>query len=334
MTKTNWIDIEKLKQELDFERVLRFYGVEPRVKGEQHHGFCPLPLHNGKKNSPSFSANLKRGIWQCFGCGRHGNILDFAVLMDKGDPKNGKDVQATAAKLWNEFLTGFAKADIHSPSIEEDVRTNVPLDFELKGLDIKHPYLFSRGFNQETIERFGLGYCTRGLLQGRIAIPIHDGEKRLVGYAGRIVDDSQIAEDNPKYKFPGRRERDGVIYEFSKSLLLYNAHRINGPVDDLIVVEGFPSVWWLRQAGLADVVSPMGASCSKKQGEAIVSLVKPTGHVWIFTDDDQAGERCAHDVFEQVGGYRFVKRLLFKDAVQPTDVAARHLEEFWRWRHA
>ena len=61
-----WIDFKTLRSKLDFEQVLRHYGVEVKRKGEQHHGFCPLPNHQGKKNSPSFSANLERGIFQCF----------------------------------------------------------------------------------------------------------------------------------------------------------------------------------------------------------------------------------------------------------------------------
>src|ERR1700730_2768443 len=99
MTKTNWIDIEELKKQIDFSEVLRHYGVELKLKGDQHHGFCPLPLHKGTKNSASFSANVKRGIWQCFGCGQHGNLLDFAVLMENVKPKDGTVVHSVALKL-------------------------------------------------------------------------------------------------------------------------------------------------------------------------------------------------------------------------------------------
>src|SRR5256885_1289545 len=83
---TNWIDFKELRKQLDFAKVLRHYGVELKLSGDQHHGFCPLPAHQGKKNSPSFSANIKRGIWQCFGCGEKGNLLDFAVLMERANP--------------------------------------------------------------------------------------------------------------------------------------------------------------------------------------------------------------------------------------------------------
>ena len=84
-----WIDFKGLRKKLDFEQVLRHYGVEVKRKGNQHQGYCPLPNHQGKKNSPSFSANLERGIFQCFGCGAKGNVLEFAAMMEKADPKDG-----------------------------------------------------------------------------------------------------------------------------------------------------------------------------------------------------------------------------------------------------
>ena len=74
---------------------------------------------------------------------------------------------------------------------------NAPLDFALKNLDPDHPYLSGRGFTPETIARFGLGYCSRGLMKDRIAIQLHNGEGKLIGYSGRVVDDAAITEENP-----------------------------------------------------------------------------------------------------------------------------------------
>ena len=104
--------------------------------------------------------------------------------------------------------------------------------------------------------------------------------RALVGYAGRVVDDKLIIEDNPRYRFPGSTERDGKFFVFRKTLFLYNGFRIQAPVDDLFVVEGFTSVWWLHQNGLPNVVGTMGADCSEIQAELILSLVKPDGRVW------------------------------------------------------
>src|SRR5580693_218232 len=104
---TTWINFKELRTRLDFEKILKHYGVEVKRKGNQHHGFCPLPNHNGKKNSPSFSANLEKGIFQCFGCGAKGNVLDFAVLMSNGDPKDGAALHAVAVELQKRFCPGL-----------------------------------------------------------------------------------------------------------------------------------------------------------------------------------------------------------------------------------
>ena len=90
---SNWIDFKALRQSLSFESVLKHYGVEVKRKGDQHHGFCPLPNHNGQKKSQSFSVNLRRGIFQCFGFGAKGNVLDFYALMEGVDPENGVPIQ-------------------------------------------------------------------------------------------------------------------------------------------------------------------------------------------------------------------------------------------------
>ena len=333
-----WIDFKALRSKLDFEQVLEHYGVEVKRKGNQHQGFCPLPNHQGKKNSPSFSANLERGIFQCFGCGAKGNVLEFAAMMEKADPKDGAALHNVAAELQKRFCPELGdastetkkvlvkKPEITEPKSELPVVINPPLGFELKDLDAEHPYLLSRGFTTETIKHFGLGFCSRGLLKDRVAIPLHDVTGTLVGYAGRVVDDAAITEDNPRYRFPGARERDGKHFEFRKTLFLYNGFRIKTPVDDLIVVEGFTGVWWLNQNELTNAVATMGADCSEKQAELIVSLVKPNGRVWIAPDGDKAGERHAQTLLLLISPHRFVRWVKMADGKQPTDLSVEQLK--------
>src|SRR3954463_12327875 len=99
-----WIDFKRLKENLDFSVVLAKYGVELKPgRQDRHQGFCPLPNHHGQRKSPSFSAHLARKIWQCFGCGAKGNVLDFAVLMEGLDPRNPGNVRTVALKLQQEF---------------------------------------------------------------------------------------------------------------------------------------------------------------------------------------------------------------------------------------
>jgi DNA primase len=334
-----WIDFKQLRKSLSFEAVLRHYGVEPKIKGSQHHGFCPLPNHKGKKNSPSFSANLEKGIFQCFGCGAKGNLLEFAALMEGVDPSNGTELRNVAVMLQGRFCPAAgndkrepapekpsdAKAAEHLPLV-----VNAPLDFELKGLDQAHPYLRSRGFTPETIAHFGLGFTCRGSLKGRIAIPLHDQGAKLVGYAGRVTDDATIGEDNPRYRFPGKRERGGVLHEFRKTLFLYNGFRFVAPLDDLIVVEGFPSVWWLTQNGLPQVVATMGSDCSDRQVELVIALVKPTGRIWFMPDGDEAGMRFAQSFLVKVSPHRFVQWAKLAAEQQPTDYDGPHLKVLCR----
>lgn len=335
-----WIDFKQLRAKLDFEKVLRHYGVEIKRKGNQHLGYCPLPNHNGEKKSPSFSANLERGIFRCFGnCGAHGNVLEFAAHMEGVTLDDGTAFRALAARLQEQFCPELGNAAKPQPKGKTEAKPakkepkqdvpriiNAPLGFDLKGLDPKHPYLLKRGFTQDTIDHFGLGFCSRGYLMDRVAIPLHDHQGELVGYAGRVVDDSTITEDNLRYRFPGERERDGKMYEFRKTLFLYNGYRIKAPLDRLIVVESFTAVWWLIQNSIPNVVGTMGADCSDKQAELIVSLVKSDGQVWALTDGDPAGERCAANILTRVAPHRLVRWVKLDEGKQPTDLSKQELK--------
>ncbi len=317
-----WIDFKQLRLSLNFERVLEHYGAKLTIKGDRASGFCPLPTHEGKRKSPSFSVQLQRGIWQCFGCKAKGNVLDFACRMEGLDPEHPGEFRKAALRIREIFQTAVAAkaraADMEKRS--QKVLVNAPIDFELKNLDPDHPYLKERGFTDETIHFFGLGFCNRGMLKGRVAIPIQDPKGQLVGYAGRLTKDEEIRKENPKYLFPGTRVKDDVILEFRSSLLLYNCHGIKEPMDHLFVVEGFPATWWLWQADYRNVVALMGSSCSDEQGKLIIDLVKPDGKVWHLPDGNDAGRRCALSLLERVSPHRFVRWIRLTDEEQPTDL--------------
>jgi len=242
MAKRIWINFKELRPQLDFEKILQHYDVEVKPKGDnQVGGFCPLPDHQGNRKTESFSVNLERKIFNCFGCGGSGNVIDFAVLMEGHDKGDGKRFREVAEMLHNEFVQQTEPASppkqkpekqpelVHAPSekSEDDIEpflsgeelsqedqtmevaVNAPLNFELKKLDPGHEYLADRGFSTETVEHFGAGYCNRGIMKGRIAIPLKNSVGDLIGYAGRLADDSAIDSDHPKYMFPGKREHDG-----------------------------------------------------------------------------------------------------------------------------
>ena len=379
-----WIDFASLRQRLSLRRVLDAHGVRLRVSDatEQASGFCPLPTHprsggeGSKPKSPSFSAHLGRGVWQCFGCGAKGNVLDLAVRMEGLDPDNTQSLREGAKRVEERFFGGGAEiiveptqeAPVQAPqprkgrrsrpeaasaspeasdaperapvadeevvdateAEEEDARERVinpPLSFTLTRLDPDHPYLRDRGFTPETVEYFGLGYCSRGLMKGRIAIPIHNPQGDLVGYAGRLVDDDAVDAQHPKYLLPGPVERDGVAHEFRKSELLYNLHAVDPDHPLVVIVEGYPSVWWLWQNKVDNAVALMGASMSPQQARLLLDVTPASTDILILTDGDDAGDRAAASVFQHLGTSRWCRRMELPLGGQPTDLTAQEVRE-------
>ena len=220
-----------------------------------------------------------------------------------------------------------------------EVLVNAPLDFELQHLDVDHPYLADRGFEPETVEHFGLGYCAKGLMKGRIAIPVRDEEGHLIAYAGRLVDDEAVDADAPKYRFPGPVERDGVRREFRKSLVLYHACDLwprRQSLATVYVVEGFPACWHLWQLGLRDVVAVMGSSCSYPQARLLAELVgatnpgEPSGRLVLIPDGDAGGRQLAADLLPKLAPHAWCRTVELPDGTQPTDFDRDGLREQWK----
>jgi hypothetical protein len=150
------------------------------------------------------------------------------------------------------------------------MRRNEPLSFaELKHLDPDHETL--AGLRSETVAHFGLGYATRGIMRGHVAIPIHtfDGTG-LLAYVGW----------NPEtggYKYPER---------FIQGVDLYNAHRaaegLEGREDAIIIVLDFLDVFRLHEMGYPHAVALMGGAVSPEQLFWLERLVGEWGRVTLF----------------------------------------------------
>jgi len=212
----------------------------------------------------------------------------------------------------------------------ELANVNGHIDFESSRLEANHPYLAERGFTADTVRHFGLGYCSKGLMAGRIVIPLHDQAGHLVGYAGRIVDNSAISAETPKYMFHSTRVGNNACHEFRKSYLAYNMNATPNVVDHLIVVEGMPSVWWLQQAGIQNAVALMGSMCSEEQGKLLVTKTSVGGRITVFPDSDDAGMRFIQGVFAQVGRRRWMQWIGIERWRQPTSCCPSELAELLR----
>ena len=283
-----FINFKELRAQLDFRTVLESYGVTVRTgKGSQHHGRCPLPTHLGVQTKPCFSVDVARGIWRCFSCQSSGNLLDFAVRMEGLDPENGADVRRVALQLRKQLVSPAPKSpgsERLSASVDGDERVvvvNAPLPFALKQLDHDHPSIGALGVSPASVAHFGLGYCTRGSLQGRIAIPLHDLAGQLVGYAGRLVGVPADVASEPLYRLPGDRMQKGITYHFDASALLYGAHAVTDtPVRKLIVAEELSLVWHLFELGV-QAVALLTPHLTAQQETLLQRLADPGGIVFV-----------------------------------------------------
>jgi len=302
---SNWVDFKALKAAVSLKMVLDHYGIELNRKGDQLTGSCPI--HDGS-NPSQFSASLTKNAFHCFSsnCGAQGNVLDFVAL------KEDISVREAALKIqtWFNLETGKdppqEKEEPDPPSAEkaEKDAPNPPLTFRLKNLEPDHPYLEARGLTEEAIDYFGLGFCSRGMMQGRIAIPIHNERRELVAYAGRTV--TEISKENPKYKLPPN---------FKKSLVVYNLHQVHG--DHLVLVEGFFDVFRLWQAGVKNAVALMGSSMSVEQEVLILEKIGIHGRLTLVFDGDDAGQTCTKEVAARLIQKIHLKLIMLKEGDQP-----------------
>jgi len=199
------------------------------------------------------------------------------------------------------------------------MKPNPPLKFALKSLDPEHPYLISRGLPQDTLVEFGVGYFTgKGIMAGRIAIPIHNEHGELVAYAGRWP--GEVPEGEGKYKLPTG---------FHKSLVVYNLHRAKEHAKDagLVIVEGFFDAMRLHAAGYQNVVALMGSSMSEAQEELIVTAVGPDGKVTLMFDEDDAGWKGREEALSRLSSRVYVKVIgLGEEGRQPDSLSEQELK--------
>jgi DNA primase len=315
-----WIDFRHVKENATFEPILEHYGLKAVGRGEQRAILCPF--HNETK--PSCKVNLDKKAFNCFGCGAHGNILEFVVKMEECDLRSAAALVAEwcgidqapprsavakqpkkavgAPKERRKASRTEAKSKTTLRVAKEPEAVNPPLTFQLK-LEPEHPFLSERGVSPEVVSEFGLGYCSRGLLRERIAIPIHNAGGELVAYAGRWAD-AEVPERVQKYLLPPK---------FQKSRVLYNLHRI-GKAEHLVIVESYWSVFRLHPLGIP-VVSLMGRSISEEQVRLLAQFGTP--FLTLMLDGDEPGRTAVQAALPMLALKFFVHVAELPDGIKP-----------------
>jgi DNA primase len=339
--KTVWVDFKEIKARVSIVQILERYGaLESLAKsgnGDRLSGACPI---HGGTNKTHFRVSVSKNCWNCFGtCHCGGNVIDFvakkedvpfrdaALLIDEWFPagESGNAEPSEKPRFDRSKIDEKSRFQTPAPPAEkpreepEDETPNKPLSFGLTKLDPAHPYLKERGLSDETISLFGLGYCGKGSIKGHIAIPIHNPEGEIVGYAGRFPGVPE--EGKGKYKLPKG---------FKKSVEIFNIHRALASEDDapIVVVEGFFDVMKLHQEGYSRVAALMGSSLSKSQEEMLYRLCKAAERIILFFDNDEAGQKGQAEALKRLAKRLYVRAIDLGDRkAQPEDLSADELRQ-------
>jgi DNA primase len=304
-----WVEFGAVKQAVRLEAVLQRYQVPGlRRRRDQVEGRCPI--HGGERDD-SFRASLSKNVFHCFSCQAQGNVLDFVAAMEKCS------VREAACRLQRWFGVG-ASAEPMPPDrrkvelVREKEGCNPPLRFVLTGVVPGHHYLQRRGIDRATATDFGIGfYSGPGLMSGRIVIPIHNAQSRIVAYAGRAVDGGL-----PKYKLP---------VGFRKGSELFNLHRATATSSKtVIVVEGYFDCLRVHQAGFPFVVALMGTSLSAREERVLTGRFE---RIVLMLDGDTAGRAGSRAISARLSGKCAVAVANVPDGEQPDHLAPTAIQD-------
>ena len=340
MAKSSFVDFKAVKAATTMEQVLEHYGILDKFKRGTDSLNGPCPIHGGS-NPTQFRVSISKNIWNCFSeCKHGGNVLDFIAK------KENVSIHAAALKAieWFNLDPEAMSADSNqepeekreTPKTEatprpkpvaksapapvvENNAPNKPLQFRLDKLVREHPYLTQeRGLSLETIVDFGIGYCAKGMMADRIAIPIHNAKGEVVAYAGRFP--GEAPEGTPKYKLP---------QGFRKSLELFNIDRAGKESSPLVIVEGFFGCMKLHQFGCRRVVALMGSTMSAAQEELIKRHTDRNSQVIVMLDEDEAGRAGREDIAVRLAKFVFVRVHAFaEEGQQPDNMSAEQITAF------
>ena len=160
----DYVDFKHLRSVISIEQVISWLGLEMKKTGDQWRGLCPI---NG--GARALVITPAKGLWYCFApeCAAGGDVIELVAKVRRISTRDA------ALALQKHFLP-----DGQKPAPAENPLQ--PLDY----LDPAHSMVTELGFEEAAARQIGIGYAPKGIMRGRVAIPIRTNEGKLVGYVG------------------------------------------------------------------------------------------------------------------------------------------------------
>ena len=229
-------------------------GVPFKVSGDQLRAKCPIcndPNERGLVCTPA------KGLFYCFHEKKGGDVIKLVSLALKVSEKEAADKIVTHLGL-DGGKQAPAKDAPAKPAAEKKTGLQ-PLDYLQTDWDTRDTLSVS----PETLAYFGAGYAPKGMMQGRLAVPLHDKDGNLLAYVGVAL---KPEEPQVRYKFPK---------DFSPDLI-FNAHRIEAGVLYVITKGDILSVLQAYENGVSNCVAVMG-NFTVDQTERLLALMRDKG---------------------------------------------------------
>ena len=330
--------------------------VTLRRRGVNYIGLCPF--HNEK--TPSFSVSPSKGLCKCFSCGKGGNVVHFIMEHEQLSYyealkwlANKYHIEVKERELTDEEKQAHSLREslfvVNQFASEyfQDILYN-----HIDGQRIGMTYLRSRGFRDDIIKKFQLGYSTdshdalartakqkgyqeeflvktglcyrkddgslRDRFWGRVIFPVHTLSGKVVAFGGRVL---SAATKNVQMKYVNSPESE--IYHKSRELYgIYFAKQAIVRQDRCFLVEGYTDVLSMHQAGIENVVASSGTSLTEGQ---IRLIHRFTDNITVLYDGDSAGIKASLRGIDLLLAEGLnVKVLLLPDGDDPDSFAKKH----------
>ncbi|MBK5143002.1 DNA primase [Budviciaceae bacterium BWR-B9] len=339
--------------------------IDARVKlkkqGKNYHACCPF--HNEK--TPSFTVNGEKQFYHCFGCGAHGNAIDFLMNFDRLEFVESVEELATMHSLEIPYESGTGTSQLERHQRQSLYQLMEPLaKFYQESLNQPQSqdarnYLAQRGLSDDIIQRFAIGFAPSGWdnvlkrfgrspenreslndagmlvtndngrtydrFRERVMFPIRDKRGRVIAFGGRI-----LGSGTPKYLNSPETE---IFHKGRQLYGLYEAQLNRNQLDKLLVVEGYMDVVALAQFGIDYAVASLGTSTT---AEHIQLMFRSTDNVICCYDGDNAGREAAWRALETALPYltdgRQLRFMFLPDGEDPDTLVRKEGKEAFQQR--
>ncbi|PHS71524.1 MAG: DNA primase [Methylophaga sp.] len=331
----------------------------PLKKAGKNMSAC-CPFHNEK--TASFTVSPEKQFYHCFGCGAHGTAIGFLMEYDQMSFPEAIQELADHAGMTVPTTTSASLTPAKQNLYELMDKVSQFYVHQLQNHPQKNKftdYLHRRGLSAHIIEAFDIGMAPDGWdnvlktfggsaltikqlnevgmlssndkgrtydrFRHRVMFPIRDRRGRVIGFGGRVLDDS-----TPKYL---NSPETALFHKGSELYGLYQAKKANRKLEKILIVEGYMDVIVLAQHGVTNVVATLGTATTS---DHLRQLLRSAPEIVFCFDGDRAGHeagwRAAENALPMLGGNHQLKFMFLPDGEDPDSMIRQEGAEVFNQR--